>query len=530
MKKISFLLASIIVVICYSNADAATIKKTFFDRNLKYVEHEEFAHFYRVELHPDVASEPIVYRFYSMEKKLLAEGTATILDEKDHSKSIYIGENISYYNNGNIAERFILDTPGPLADADYYEAFDENKRLIVKGSIKGETMNGEIFDYEDDGRIYHYFMKNGVIDGRFELYINDKLYLTSSYAGGKEEGLRNTYYPSGKLSSSVIISNDLLNGLYESFDENGRTVCRIPYKNGVIVGEMTLQMTDINGAQSFNYYAMQSSPGAPLFISVYAHKTEYTVDSRRLRTKRGDRISGRHDHFNILRYDLFIQNLTDHPIDACINDVSVITYKTDPKYGVDIYIDEKTSIDICKNHYSYEKDIAMENAAATAESAATTTSSSVGVQNSVGSASYNKTSRTSSAIVGTAVNRFGATGSSGYIFGGSIGGWAALGHSTTKTSATASTSSTSFYYQRTNSFDGAVYYEVLERETAKAMDYISAVKQHSEDEVERLIISSFTIPAKGYIQREILASENLSDIIVLSFNINGDNYALSINN
>ena len=372
-------------------------------------------------------------------------------------------------------------------------------------------------------------MKDDVIDGELELFVNDRLYLTTTYIDGKEEGKRVTYYPSGKVSSSVVISNGLYNGLYESFDENGRTVSKVPYKNGVIVGKMTLQMTDIQGAKSYTYYAMRSLPEAPLFISAYVSKTEYTVDSKRLRTKAGDKISGHHDHFNILRYDLFIQNLTEEPIEASIKDVSVITYKKDPNKGVDIYIDEENAREICVRHFSHVKDIAIENAAATAKSAATTTSSTAGSQTTVGSASYNKTSRTSSAAAGAGARSFGAVGSGGYIFGGSVGGWAALGRSTTKTSAKASSYSTTFSSQRTKSFDGAVYYDVLERETAKARDYISAVKQHSEDEVERLITSSFTVPAKGSIQREILASEDLQDVIVLSFTLNGNKYALTIN-
>ena len=549
IRKFHILLFTVLFVISFSSAKASSIKKVYFDRNLKAVNHEEFAEYYRVEMYPDDKAEPITYRFYSRTGTLLAEGTATHLDAKDHSKSIYVGENISYYNNGSIAERFVLEKPGPLSEATYYEAYNENNRLIMKGTQSADGFTGERFDYEENGFVYHYFLENGVQQGELQIYNGDKLYLTTSFVNGKEEGKRTTYYPSGKKSSEQVISNNLENGLYESYDENGRVVNRVPYKNGLPVGTVILNMKDLDGATSYKYYEMNSAPDAPLFISVYASKKEYTVSDRRLKTRSGDKISGHHDHFNILRYDLFIQNLTDESITTSLDNIKVITYKKNAKKKenvssprsfagkelnkgsgneLDIYIDEENAKEICVRHFSHESEVAYENASDIAKSAATTTSNSLGYQTDYSKASATQTSGTASAAIGGAASRYGAVGNNGYVFGGSRGGWAALGASASKSSASASSLSYSSNIQSTRTVSGAVYYQVLEAEQNKAANYIFQVQRQSMDEIERLITSDFSIPAHQSIEREILASEELEDFIELSFTINGYEYSLTL--
>lgn len=529
MKKFFvFLSLSVVTVLSILPSEASTIKKVFFDRNLKAVDFEEFAEYYRVEMYPDNTSDPIVYRFYSRTGTLLAEGTATHLDAKDHSKSIYVGENISYYNNGNVAERFILEEPGPLSEATYYEAYNEDNRLIMKGTQNDVGFSGERFDYEDDGLVFHYFLENGVQQGEMQVFKGDRLYLTTYFVDGKENGKRTIYYPSGKKASEIVLSNDLANGIYESFDENGRVVNRMPYKNDLLVGAVILNMNDVEGAKTYTYYEMKSDKDAPLFISVYASKNEYTVSDKRLRTRSGDKISGHRDHFNILRYDLYIKNLTAEPITASIENIKVLTYKKDPSNSTDIYIDEDNAKEICVRHFSHESEVAYENASDIAKSAATTTSNSLGYQTDYSKTTANQTTGTASAAIGGGGSRFGAVGNNGYVFGGSRGGWAALGASATKSSASVSSLSRSSSIVSTSSFSGAVYYQVLEAEQEKAQNYISKVQRQSMDEIERLITSDFTIPANGTIEREILASEDLEDNIVLSFTINGYKYSLAL--
>ena len=110
------------------------------------------------------------------------------------------------------------------------------------------------------------------------------------------------------------------------------------------------------------------------------------------------------------------------------------------------------------------------------------------------------------------------------MFGGSRGGWAALGAS----ASSASSFAYGFSVQTTKTVNGAVYYQVYELEKEKAKKYISLVRQQTRDEIERIITSQFTVPANGTIEREILASEDLEDFIVLRFTINGYKYSLTI--
>lgn len=545
-----FVLASFIALIWQTTVvGASTVKKVYFDRNLKAVEHEEFAEYYRVELYPDNTNDPITYRFYSRKGNLLAEGSATHLDAKDHSKNVYVGENISYYNNGNVAERFVLETPGALAEADYYEAYNENNKLVMRGAQNNGAFSGERFEYIDNGYVIHLFMENGIQQGEMEILVNDTVYQTTSFVDGFEDGTRTTFHPSGKRASTVTVSNGFENGIYESFDENGRIANRIPLKNGLPVGKVIYGINNMEGATTETYYEMESSSNAPLFISVLASRNEYTVSNKRLKTRSGDKISGHHDHFNILRYDLLIQNLTDKPIMASIDNIKVITFKKNPKKAkeassrsfagreiksgsnndVDLYIDEDNAREICVRHFSHESEVSYENAADIAKSAAQTTSTSFGYNTSASKNSYNRTTNTSAAALGGGASRYGAVGNGGYVFGGSVGGFAALGASSSKTSGSSSTYAYSIGTESTRSFNGAVYYQVLETEKNKVKEYLSGVKQQSIEEIERLTTSSFEIGARDYISREILASEELLDFVMLSFSINGIEYSLTLN-
>ena len=54
-----------------------------------------------------------------------------------------------------------------------------------------------------------------------------------------QNGLLKTYGYDGKITSTIVIHNGVKNGVEKWFDQKGRLVRRVPYKNGRIHGTLT---------------------------------------------------------------------------------------------------------------------------------------------------------------------------------------------------------------------------------------------------------------------------------------------------
>jgi len=464
-------------LVTYS-ARADSIKKVFLDRDLQIIEYEEFASYYRVELHSDKPDKPILYRLYTMSNRLITEGEATKLDETNYSDNIFVGENIFYTEDGNIAERYVFNSPGKMVNADYYEAFDKNK-LIVKGSLRDNKLTGERYDSNDNGCVYHYFVADDILQGEFKGYVNDTLFVATNFIDGIENGVRNYYFSSGQIMSSVNYVNGLCEGTYESYDINGRVKDRVIYKNGLPTGTAVYNLNGPERPQYVTYYTMETASGAPLSIMVTAEKNEYYVDDIEARTRVGKKIGGHRDHLNILRFVLSIQNTTDEPIEASLQNVRVWTYKQDINQGRDIYIDQNVAREICMRSFAHSKEMAYEEASRIAKEAATTSTYTYG-------------------------NQFYFPTFSILPVGHSVGN------------------------SYTRSFNGGVYYQVSAIERERARQEVSRNHGETIDEMERCFTSSFVVPAKESLEKEILAAEDLSKMIHLSFSIEGYEYSLII--
>lgn len=499
MKKNSIAVVALLLFLLNVNANADSLKKVFFDRNYRYVEFEEFAAYYRLEIHSEDPTAPIPYRLFNISGKLLAEGTATKLDNKDYTKCEYIGENIIFFDNGNIAEKFVLDTPGPLSNANYYESYDESGNVLMKGSQNNGLFTGEKTEFDDDGYYYHYFVRDNIPDGEARAYNQDGLVMTTFYKNGIEEGERIFYYPSGRKYSSCEMVNGLKNGEFVFFDENGRVKSREYYKKGVPVGVAEYGLNDPTiETTRVEFIEMESSDEAPFFISAEITKREYMLDNRWVsksgwvERRDGKMVSGYKGHCNILRYDLYIQNLSDEDVTISLDSIKVLTYtkKKNNRALEDIYIDEGGAHEICSRHLALERQNTYESAVDNAKTAAKTTSSTVSISES---GYYNKD--------------------------GGITGYAALlGVGRRGVATTSNVASTSF--------NNGVYNQVLESEMSKANSYLKRQKEDTMDEIERLRLSNIIIPAKSYVQKEVMASEDLSDIVVLSFEIQGYKFRL----
>jgi len=138
-----------------------------------------------------------------------------------------------FYNNGHIAaEGKYINT---LKDSTwrYYSFYDKTLRLeenYTKGKKQGVSTkyypNGkpaEIITWKDD-------IKNGQWLQFFE---NGQLKLKAFYINDKRSGDFNTYWPNGKNETIGKFENNLMEGEWKYFDEEGNQKIKVIYKNGV---------------------------------------------------------------------------------------------------------------------------------------------------------------------------------------------------------------------------------------------------------------------------------------------------------
>lgn len=145
MKKglIITLLTLLSVIYC----TAQKFDTLYYDKEWKVAKNALFASYYRIYDASDKSSDGKPFRDYYISGQLQAEGKYISIDPFDDSKSVFDGEMITYYKNGQI----------------------EYKRYENCG-----VAEGEYFAYYENGNLkMHAFLKNGKLDG-VKTYIDDK--------------------------------------------------------------------------------------------------------------------------------------------------------------------------------------------------------------------------------------------------------------------------------------------------------------------------------------------------------------------
>ena len=498
-------------------------QKVFLDRDLKKIDYEDFASYYRVELKSS-SSQIITYRLFSKAGILLSEGKAVSFDNDDYSKNIYIGENLCYYENGEVEGIRFFDNPGTVDDSFHLEKYDEQERLIERGTVNNGKFSGERFIYEDDCLRQHLVFENDNLNGVCELfYSNGSIESSMTMENGIKNGPYISYFPTGETKQTATFVNDLMEGDWTEYNEHGRTTISAQQKNGILVGDLVYY--HLENKNVYHWYEMTINDPSPLFISVSPLLHEYTTTSRNVKTIGGKKVDTDRDRCNLLRFDMQIRNTNNEPIVFSIQDINIISLgkkgrvegKNYPNYA----ISSEDAKAMCVNHIKYERELAIKNAQKKAKNMATTTTTS----QTVGHANnYSKT------------NAVGTTARVGAGYGAAVGNggrYAVGAGANASVSAAASTTrqySTSYGISSTSaqSFDNAVYYQTLNDEIQKANSYIESLKESSEEEIKQLEMKNISIPAKGYVSKKILAPEVGGDFIVLEFTINGVFYYFMI--
>lgn len=147
----------------------------------------------------------------------------------------------------------------------YWEATDRNGKLVYKGYFKDDKPVGEMTRYYPDGGVRvmmtydeksekaraKFFWQNGepAAEGN---YINTKRdsiwvyysYYTknvsnkTTYAAGKRTGSSSSFYPSGEIAEEVWWKDDLKDGPWKQYFEDGRLKLSATYHNNKLTGKI----------------------------------------------------------------------------------------------------------------------------------------------------------------------------------------------------------------------------------------------------------------------------------------------------
>ncbi|SHM05682.1 Antitoxin component YwqK of the YwqJK toxin-antitoxin module [Fibrobacter sp. UWB7] len=133
--------------------------------------------------------------------------------------------------------------------------FDDGRVARIYTVKKGtDIREGVALSYHPNGKLaVEAPYRNGKLDGVFRSFDeNGKLHETIGYLDGEEEGFSIIYYENGKKKSRESYRRGVLNGVSEEWFENGKLRRQIPYENGQIHGvvkfydEMGLLAEDMN--------------------------------------------------------------------------------------------------------------------------------------------------------------------------------------------------------------------------------------------------------------------------------------------
>lgn len=156
---------------------------------------------------------------------------------------------------GTVISASAAPKPANVALDTVRTTFDDGRVARIYTVKKGtDIREGVALSYHPNGKLaVEAPYRNGKLDGVFRSFDeNGKLHETIGYLDGEEEGFSIIYYENGKKKSRESYRRGVLNGVSEEWFENGKLRRQIPYENGQIHGvvkfydEMGLLAEDMN--------------------------------------------------------------------------------------------------------------------------------------------------------------------------------------------------------------------------------------------------------------------------------------------
>lgn len=207
--------------------------------------------------------EEAVYKHGKLDQKLKYYNEQnTLIMEAFYNEGKLSNEKKVYNSSGRLIKRYnYKDGKMDGAEIEYYNLGEQYKETVAKyanGAVKDT-----IYNYHDNGALkaiklisnnefngdYKTYYRsgkpdidakylNGQYNGKYkEYFYNGQLYMEGTYTNGKEIGKWKTYTLDGKLTEeSQYDEKGKRNGVFRSFDTDGKMICEMDYASGEVVG------------------------------------------------------------------------------------------------------------------------------------------------------------------------------------------------------------------------------------------------------------------------------------------------------
>lgn len=209
------------------------------------------------------------YREYNRGGTLISEtryeNDSLLTAEKTQKEKIKTQYKETYWENGKLkyTGAFKEDKPvgihkeyakdGSLKSAKEY---NEDSELVGEGlfNTKGKKTARWLLYYPNDQKKASGKFRNGKRHGKWQFFFeNGELEQEGFYHGGKLDGEWRWYYPGGNLLKVEYYVNDKLEGKYAEFDQQGDTIQRGTYFDGVKNGDWYYNVGDHTEVGSYKY-------------------------------------------------------------------------------------------------------------------------------------------------------------------------------------------------------------------------------------------------------------------------------------
>ncbi|MBK9255985.1 MAG: toxin-antitoxin system YwqK family antitoxin [Saprospiraceae bacterium] len=135
--------------------------------------------------------------------------------------------------NGMVIESYETDKKGNKDG--HYKRFLPNGNLAEETIYKNGTITGERKIYYESGKleILENYDQNGMLQGLYQTFYEDgTLKSEKTYQNNVLTGIAKGFHPNGKLKEEVQIENNMENGPFKEYHPNGQLQWQGTYLNG----------------------------------------------------------------------------------------------------------------------------------------------------------------------------------------------------------------------------------------------------------------------------------------------------------
>ncbi len=257
MKRILlFLLLTETVLIVQAQDRIDTL---YYNKSGKIIRNTVFADYYRIALYPSDSVENKEFKdFYNDgNRNIKKEGCFQTIDSLDDNKTVFDGDIVSYFRNGNISE---------------------------KSHYTNGVLNGEVLKYNDNGTLVSQtFYIDGKLSGAHKTYNNDGSCKIVEYRAG--EPLHDFYILSDCNGNTLKYRIDDDSQIMESpeiserfIDYHDGTPYEVYFKNGLTVASSNAIVRDYGKWHKLNIIISNNST-KPIEFAPETDITAYSVNN-----------------------------------------------------------------------------------------------------------------------------------------------------------------------------------------------------------------------------------------------------------